>query len=74
MNTTMAIAAIIGSLVMGAIVGAIPGITGAVKGKIGLAIGGFCACVICNFILGLLLSIPACIIFMFLIFKKSKES
>lgn len=67
-------AAIIGSLISGAIVGAIPGIAGAVKGKIGLGLGGFFACLVGSFILGLLLSVPLCILFMFLIFKKPKQN
>ena len=61
------------ALVLGAVIGAIPAISGAVKGKIGLAIGGFFACVGANLILGLLLSVPICALFMFLIFKKPKE-
>jgi hypothetical protein len=52
------------------IVGAVPAICGAVKGKIGLAIGGFVACLVSAFVLGLLLAIPVCAIFLFLIFKK----
>ncbi|MBQ1837539.1 MAG: hypothetical protein II131_03195 [Neisseriaceae bacterium] len=62
------------ALVMGAVIGAIPAISGAVKGKIGLAIGGFFACVGANLVLGLLLSVPVCALFMFLIFKKPQES
>lgn len=71
MNTDLAYAvgAIIGSLISGAI----PAITGAIKGKLGLAIGGFFACLVSSFILGLILSIPTCAIFMFFIFKKKKE-
>lgn len=61
------------ALVMGAVIGAIPAISGAVKGKIGLAIGGFFACVGANLVLGLLLSVPVCALFMFLIFKKPQE-
>lgn len=65
---------IIGSILSGAIIGAIPAICGAIKHKIGLAIGGFFACLVASFILGLILSIPVCAIFMFLIFKKPKKS
>lgn len=67
-------AIILGSLISGAIVGAIPGITGAVKGKLGLGLGGFFACLVGSFILGLILSIPLCIVFMYLIMKKPKQS
>lgn len=64
------LAPIIGSLIAGVIVGAVPAICGAVKGKIGLAIVGFVACVVSAFFLGLLLAIPVCAVFLFLIFKK----
>jgi hypothetical protein len=64
------LAPIIGALFAGVIVGAVPAICGAVKGKIGLAIGGFVACLVSAFVLGLLLAIPVCAIFLFLIFKK----
>jgi uncharacterized membrane protein len=63
---------IFGSLVSGAIIGAIPAISGAVKGKLNLALGGFFACIVASFILGLFLSVPVCAIFMYLIFKKDK--
>ncbi len=66
------LSAIIGSIFSGAIVGAIPAICGAIKHKIGLAIGGFFACLVASFLLGLILSVPVCAIFLFLIFKKSK--
>lgn len=73
MNEFM-IGAIIGSLISGAVVGAIPAICGAVKHKIGLAIGGFFACVVASFLLGLILAIPVCGLFLFLIFKKNKKN
>lgn len=73
MNEFM-IGAIIGSLISGAVVGAVPAICGAVKHKIGLAIGGFFACVVASFLLGLLLAVPVCALFLFLIFKKNKKS
>ena len=63
---------ILGSVVSGAIIGAIPAISGAVKGKLNLALGGFFACIVASFILGLFLSVPVCAIFMYLIFKKDK--
>ncbi len=70
--SAFAFGAIIGSLLSGAIVGAIPAICGAVKHKIGLAIGGFFACLVASFLLGLILSIPTCALFLFLIFRKAK--
>ena len=66
--------AIIGSILSGVLVGAIPAICGAVKHKIGLAIGGFFACLVASFLLGLLLSVPVCAVFLFFIFKKPKEN
>ena len=42
--------ALIGSLVAGALIGAIPAICGAVKQKMGLAIGGFFACLVSGLI------------------------
>ncbi len=66
--------AIVGSIVSGAVVGAVPAICGAIKQKAGLAIGGFFACVFVSFLLGLILSVPTCAVFLFLIFKKSKSA
>ena len=67
---TFAIGAIIGSILSGALVGAVPAICGAIKRKIGLAIGGFFACLVASFLLGLILSVPVCAIFLFFIFKR----
>lgn len=66
--------ALIGSILSGAVVGAIPAICGAIKHKIGLAIGGFFACLVGSMLLGLFLSVPLCALFLFLIFKKPKAS
>lgn len=62
--------AIIGSLITGAIIGAIPAICGAIKGKLSLAIGGFFACLVSSLILGMILALPVCAVFLWLIFKK----
>jgi len=62
---------VIVGLLVGIAVGMIPAISGAVKGKIGLAIGGFFACAVSGVIFGLLLAVPVCAVFMFLIFKNS---
>ena len=67
---TFAIGAIIGSILSGALVGAVPAICGAIKRKIGLAIGGFFACLVASFLLGLILSVPVCAVFLFFIFKR----
>jgi hypothetical protein len=58
---TMAI--VIGSLIGGAIFGAVPLAVGFKKEKRGLAIAGFITCIVGSFLLGMLLSVPACIIF-----------
>lgn len=67
------IGAILGSLFAGALVGLVPLICGLVKHRVGLAIGGFFACLVANFALGLILSIPACILFTVLIFVTKKK-
>lgn len=66
--------AIIGSLITGALIGTIPAICGAIKQKIGLAIGGFFACLVSGLILGMILAVPVCAVFLFLIFKKDKNN
>lgn len=65
---------ILGALITGAVIGAIPAICGAIKGKLGLAVGGFFSCLAAGLILGMILAIPVCAIFLFLIFKKSSRS
>lgn len=64
---------IIGALMFGCVIGAIPAIIGAVKGNIQLGIIGFVCCVVSALLLGMLLAIPVCAIFVFLIFNKSKK-
>ena len=71
-NAAYTFGVIIGAIFMGAAIGAIPAICGAVKHKIGLAIGGFFACLGAQFLIGLILSIPMCALFLFFIFKKPK--
>ena len=71
-NSAFTFGLIIGALFAGGIIGAIPAICGAIKHKIGLAIGGFFACLGAHFLLGFVLSIPMCAFFLFLIFKKPK--
>ena len=68
------IGVIIGAIITGAIIGAIPAICGAIKQKMGLAIGGFFACLVSSLILGMILAIPVCAVFLFLIFKKDKSN
>lgn len=65
--------AVVGSVITGAVIGAIPAICGSIKQKVGLAIGGFFACLVSSLILGMILAIPVCAVFLFLIFKKDKN-
>ena len=66
--------ALLGSLIAGSIIGAIPAIAGAVKGNLKLAMGGFFACLVSAIILGMLLAIPVCAVFMYYIFKKPEKN
>ncbi len=61
-------------LIVGMIVGAIPAIAGGVKGKLGLGLGGFVACMVGEVLLGLLLAIPLCAVFLYLIYKEPKQN
>lgn len=64
---------VLGALGMGLIIGAIPAIAGGIKGKLAVGFGGFVACVIGSLILGMILSIPLCALFMYVIFQKSDD-
>lgn len=59
-----------GGLMAGLILGAIPAIAGGIKGKLGLGLGGLAACVVSGLLLGMLLAIPVCVVFLYFIFKK----
>ncbi len=63
---------LVGALIMGIIVGLIPFFLGKKKNNEGIGTAGLIACVVCNIALGLLLSIPCCIIFVIIILVKSK--
>lgn len=62
------VASIIGALAVGFAFGLVPLICGLVKKRVGLAIGGFAACLVGGFILGLILALPMCVLFTVLIF------
>ncbi len=62
------VAIIFGALAVGALMGLIPLISGMVKNRKGLAIGGFVACVIAGFLLGIILALPTAIVFTLIIF------
>ena len=61
--------------IVGGFLGLVPLICGLVKKRIGLAIGGFFACLGGGLLLGLILAVPMCVLFMVLIFvTKSKTA
>ncbi len=60
---------ILAALFVGIAMGIIPAILGAVKNRLGLGIGGFFACVASGLVLGLLLAVPVCALFVWLILK-----
>ncbi|MDC7293267.1 MULTISPECIES: hypothetical protein [unclassified Butyrivibrio] len=73
-SSAYAIGAVVGSLVMGIVLGLVPLITGIKKQKVGLGVGGFFACLVGAFVLGILLGAPLCGLFMFLILRKPKDA
>ena len=73
-SSAYAIGAVVGSLVMGVVLGLVPLITGIKKQKVGLGVGGFFACLVGAFVLGILLGAPLCGLFMFLILRKPKDA
>jgi len=64
---------LIGAIFTGSLIGAIPAVCGAIKHKLGLALGGFFACLVSALLLGMILAIPVCALFLFFIFKKPKD-
>lgn len=68
------IGAIVGSLFSGALVGLVPLLLGLKKKFNGLAIGGFIACIVGSLFMGLLLSVPICVVFAVIISVKAKKA
>jgi hypothetical protein len=64
---------LMGALIVGIIIGAIPGFFGAMRGKIGLGLLGFVYCVVSGLALGALLAIPVAIVFVYFI-QKNKQT
>lgn len=60
---------ITGALLVGLITGAVPAICGAVKGNMNLGMIGFVCCLVSGLVLGLLLAIPICAVFVYKIFN-----
>ena len=65
---------IIGALYAGVITGGCAVICGAIKGKLGLGLGGFFCCLVSAILLGFILAIPVCAIFLWQIFKKEPKN
>ncbi len=63
---------LISTLFNGAIVGAVPAVWGVKREQKILAFAVFFACLVAHFVLGMLLSIPVCALFLCLIFKNSR--
>lgn len=59
--------------ISGLLVGIIPVVIGALKQRLGLGIGGFFACAVSGIILGLLLAVPVCGLFVWLIIRNASE-
>lgn len=64
METTIGI-----GLAVGAICGLVPLVYGLVRGRTGLAIGGFVACLVGGVALGLLLAVPLAGLFAYLVHR-----
>lgn len=60
-------------VLIGGLVGIAPVIVGALKHKLGLGIGGFFVCILSGVMLGLLLAVPVCGIFIYLIVKNDNS-
>ena len=73
MDDVYLFSAFIGAALVGLTLGAVPAICGAIKRKLGLALGGFFACFVSALLLGAILAIPVCALFLFFIFKKPKK-
>jgi MFS family permease len=68
----MATAVIISALV-GAVCGLVPLVYGLVRGEVGLATGGFAACIVSGVLLGAILAAPVAALFTWLAWRASRE-
>lgn len=73
MDTTYAFAVIIGAVVMGAVIGLIPFFIGRSRGHMTAGVVCWILCIIGNFFLGLLLSVPICIVSVVVLFCLKKK-
>lgn len=64
----------IGALLVGILSGALPLYLGATKNNLGLGLGGFAACVISGYILGLILAVSVSGVFVWLILREEKKA
>jgi hypothetical protein len=63
-----------GALGMGSLCGLLPLIFGMRKGQQSLGLAGFVVCVFCGLVLGVLLALPAAIVFTLIIFSKARPA
>jgi hypothetical protein len=62
--------AVAAALIAGIVCGLVPLIYGLRRGQTGLAVGGFVACLVGGFVLGLFLAVPLAALFTWLIWRK----
>jgi hypothetical protein len=62
-----------GSIVIGALIGAIPAIVGVIKRQYGFAVSSFFVSIIASLVYGIILSVMSSIIFLFFIYKKNNN-
>jgi hypothetical protein len=67
-------AAIVAALAIGVICGLVPLIYGLRKGQTGLAWGGFAACIVAGFLLGIILALPVAAVFTWLIWRGARSA
>jgi hypothetical protein len=72
-DKTMLLYNLLGGLVAGLVMGLIPLIVGLVKRQKALAWIGFAVCIVCGILLGILLALPAAIVFLVIILVKAKK-
>ncbi|HTS20072.1 MAG TPA: hypothetical protein VMP11_21030 [Verrucomicrobiae bacterium] len=65
---------ILGGIVVGVLLGLIPLIQGVTRGKQGLGIAGFFACILSGATLGLILALPVSLIFLWLVRRQPASS
>ncbi len=64
---------VIGALLVGVVCGIAPLVMGIRRDQLSLGLGGFAACVVAGFLFGLLLAVPTCGVFVWLILREEKR-